>query len=40
MPAGDNDLGTGMSGKWFSNRGQIGQLIVATLALLVGFSIA
>src|ERR1700694_4188460 len=29
-----------MSGKWFSNRGQVGQLIVATLALLVGLSIA
>ena len=40
MPAGDNDLGTGMSGKWFSNRGQIGQLVVAILALLLGLSIA
>lgn len=29
-----------MSGKWFTNRGQIGQLIVATLALVVGVIIA
>jgi hypothetical protein len=30
----------GMSGKWFANRGQIGQLIVATFGLLLGLSIA
>jgi hypothetical protein len=29
-----------MAGKWFANRGQIGQLLVATLALIVGVVIA
>jgi hypothetical protein len=32
MPAGDNDLGTGMSGKWFTNRGQIIQVALTALA--------
>lgn len=35
MPAGDNDLGRAMSGKWFTNRGQIIQVILTGTALAV-----
>jgi hypothetical protein len=40
MRVGDNDLGLEMSGKWFANRGQIGQLVVAILGLLLALLIA
>jgi hypothetical protein len=36
MPAGDNDLGQEMSGKWFSNRGQMVQVACTVLAVIIG----
>src|ERR1700737_4691831 len=35
MPIGDNDLGQEMSGKWFTNRGQVIQVILTATALAV-----
>jgi hypothetical protein len=36
MPVGDNDLGTGMTGKWFTNRGQVIQVACAVILLIIG----
>jgi hypothetical protein len=35
MPIGDNDLGSEMSGKWFANRGQVIQIALTAIALVV-----
>jgi hypothetical protein len=40
MPAGDNDLGRAMSGKWFTNRGQVVQILIGFAALVVGIVVA
>jgi hypothetical protein len=40
MPAGEYGLGAEMSGKWFTNRGQMVQVAVAVLALVVAIIVA